>query len=289
MENEVIRRLSRQEVLYDSEVQNGNFILSHLFLVRVNNKISIEMLKQACNFWVKRHPFLRAKIQRNSENSNERFFVHMAQSDAFTFNNVEMLEEHSPGSTLKQVMDKDAVELFDLSKGPLWRIKWVKLEGADESLVTANHALVLTVQHTIGDGRNIYEIGLQLLKIIANLLENTNKKCVEMDENCVEHSLNSNEELAEQKQIQFEHEIIDHDTRNRNPALFAGHVDNPKGRFQYVCLEPAKMKKLITAVKTRSKNSKLTSVLGTVLSLAWRNIFKRLGVEDPLINFSTLF
>jgi hypothetical protein len=49
----------------------------------------------------------------------------------------------------------------------------------DESRENSNHALILTVQHTIGDGRNCYEIGVQLLNIIGALLEG--QECAEMD------------------------------------------------------------------------------------------------------------
>jgi hypothetical protein len=285
MENELIRRLGCQEVLYDTEVQNGNFILSRVFVVHTEtaNEISLDLLKQACGFWIKRHPFLRAKIQRNPENETERFFVHMAKSDAFAFNNVEMLEEKRPSLTWRDVMDKEAIELFDLSKGPLWRIKWVKLELEDNRLLeNANHALILTVQHSIGDGRNCYEIGVQLLNIVGALLEN--KSCVEMDESVVEHSLYSNDELAEHKKIQFEHEKDDHDHESRQSKLISGNADQPEGRFQLFCLESSKMKKLLTAVKTNSANSKLASVLATVLCIAWRNLFKKIGVEDIPLN-----
>jgi hypothetical protein len=98
--------------------------------------------------------------------------------------------------------------------------------------------------------------------------------------------LYTNEELAEQRRIQFELEKEDHDHQSRKSGLIVGKSDKPEGRFQFFCLESSKTKRLIASVKTKSTNSKLTSVLATVLCVAWRNLFKRFGVADvPLDKF----
>jgi hypothetical protein len=262
--------------MYDNETENGNFVLTRVFLVDIkSDEIPLDLVRRACAFWARRHPFLRAKIHR-TDNYLERYFVELDESDAFKFDNVQVLDEAESSARWLEIMDSEIVTRFDMDKDPLWKLKFVRLAKGEVDL-NYNYAMILTTQHSIGDGRNCYEIGVQLLNILGALLEG--KVCGEMSD-VVEESLFTSEELFAQKAIKFELEVSGHDELNRSPKAFNSQVDQPHGRLQYFCLDAVKMKKLLAKVKSSSKCSKLTSVLGAILSLALRNLYEKHNADD---------
>jgi hypothetical protein len=286
MENKnIIRKLARQEVLYDNEVHHNNLVLTRVFLIQVapqrHQLFTLDLIKQACTFWIKRHPLLRAEIQRSTQEGQdyERFFVYMDEARAFKLNNVELLEETEDIKWIN-VMDKDKATLFDMSTGPMWRLKFIKLRDTDT--LGYNYAFLLTTQHPIGDGRNCYEIGVQLLNIVGALLDG--RQCAEMDESVVEHPLFNVDDLLEQKQIPFEHENIELDEENRESVKLVNYeAENPDFGFQRFCLPTDKSRLLKDKVKANS-SAKMSSVLLTVISAAFKSLYIRHGVDDIPLN-----
>ena len=215
----IIRRLSNQEILYDNEAYEHNLLLSRVFLIdigigiaRGGNEVTLDLLKSAATHWVQRHPILGAEVLRNTQNPMERYFIKMSSTQLFRFNNIELIDK--PDVEWKQVMDLEIITDFDMSTGPLWRMKFIKL-GCKEGK-NYNHALILTTQHSIGDGRNCYELGVQFLNIVAALLDQTD--CAEMN-GTVEHSLYTHDELLMQRELKFERGIKEHDTDSRDSRL----------------------------------------------------------------------
>ena len=151
---------------------------------------------------------------------------------------------------------------MDQEKGPLWRIKLVKLIPEPEK--DQNYAMIVSTGHTIGDGRNIYEISVQLLNIVAALLEN--QICSEMDESVIEHSLFTNEELIKINDLKFEpSEVSEHDEKNRTAKNFSIPIENGENKFQNFFLDSGKLNGLIAKMKLNAKEAKLTNVLLTII------------------------
>jgi hypothetical protein len=185
----VLRKLSRLEWIFDEEVKNKNAILPRIFLVDIPDvQLDLGVIKKACVYWAKRHPFLRAEILRNQAEQS-KYFVRMNEEVAFKFENVKLYDE----SNWEQVLEADLDEPFDLEHGHLWTLKVVRVDQ-NEQKVDFNYAFIFKTQHSITDGRNAYEVFRQYLNILGSLLEN--KTCTEMDESVVEDSENSIDQLA---------------------------------------------------------------------------------------------
>ena len=92
--SEIIRKLTKLEVIYDNELHHGNLICTRAFLVDLAGKavITLPLLKQACAYWAKHNPLLSAEIRRNPMNETDRFFVKMNESDLLPMNNVDIEE-----------------------------------------------------------------------------------------------------------------------------------------------------------------------------------------------------
>jgi hypothetical protein len=280
MEGEIIRKLSKVEIMYDNEVHHNNLVLTRVFLVQVTAEVSLDLLKRAATFWAKRHPFLRAEIKRTPD-EYERYFVHLSNEKAFKFDNVEFLAENETTKWM-DIMDRDKATLFNMNEGPLWRLKFIKLARTEHNL-DYNHAFILTTQHPIGDGRNCYEIGVQFLNIVAALLEN--KTCDEMNENVIEHSRFTCDELIAQRGLTYEHEIVEHDEDNRDSKkLFNAAAENPQYGFEYYCLKADRMSELKLKVKENAKRAKMASVLAVLLGTAFKSLYRKHGVDDIPLN-----
>lgn len=274
---EIIRKLGKYESYYDYEVSNRNFYLTRSLLVNLTKGvIGKDLLKEACKYWAKRNPLLQAEIFRAENNRNEKYFVTIRnQEDFFNFNNVEIIETYD---TLKwkEVMDQEIIAPFDLTKGPLWRLKVIKLINNDAENIGFNHVFILTSQHSIGDGRSMFTLSIQLLDIIGALIEN--RKCPEMDS--IEQSLFSVEDFIKQKT--FEINLSDEvklDDENRIPDCFGDQVSGTHGKMEYFALESEKLSKLLKKTKENCKNAKLTGVLQTLIALALKNIYKKYECE----------
>jgi hypothetical protein len=276
MEEKIIRRLSKLEIIYDNEAFFNNMILARVFLIDVSHgEMTFDLLRKACTFWIKRHPLLRAKILRTNIET-ERFFVELDDSEAFKLDNIEVLNE-SQSQKWIDIMTRDQKMGFDMNKGPLWRLKIVKLSNSDN--LNYNYAMFLTTQHSIGDGRNCYEIGVQLLNILAALLEN--KTCEEMNENVIEDSLFTSEELFEKSGVKLEPAKSEHDQNNRDSVkLTCDNIQDPSHRFKYYCLKAEKFTKFQSQVKSNTNGAKTTSVFLVLVSVAFKKVFKKLRIVD---------
>ena len=282
MHTNIIRKLSPHECLYDNETFHKNLNLTRVFLCQLTTgEVTLDLLKRAAIFWVRRHPLLAAEIKRNSENQLDRYFVKRNDATVFQFDNIQLLDE-TDSLKWMDVMNSEILTKFDMDRDPLWLIKCVRLNSSTSS--DYNLALIFTTQHSIADGRCCYEIGVQYLNIIAALIEN--KHCDEMDPDVVEHSLLTNAELLASKQIKSGLPDIEQDQRNRHPKAFG--IQNTttedsavhSGKLECFYFEADELKKILAKVKSSSKSSKLTSVLSTVFCLAFKTLYKRYAVDD---------
>jgi hypothetical protein len=275
----ILRTLSRIEGIFDEEIKHRNMILPRIFLVDIANvDLDLELVKRACVYWVRRHPFLRAEIQRNDE-QRVKHFVSLDESVAFAFNNVKMFT----ASAWEPIVDDDLAEPFELSHTPLWTLKVVKLTEQPAS-TNYNYAFVFKTQHSITDGRNAYEVFRQYLNILGALIEN--RICAEMDSSVVEHSAFTIEEMAykicsKEKAMAIGMEKKNTlDRENRITSAFIDPSAEPQDKFQHFYLSSETQKQLFAKLKSNAKNAKLTGVVSTIVCLALKNLYTKHGAAD---------
>ena len=279
----VLRKLGRIEFAFDSEFhQHGSMILPRAFLVHLVDGFSIdlELIKRACVFWARRHPFLRAQVWRH-ENGREKYFVKLDQSEAFKFENVKLFEIDRHDDWL-QLLDKDLAEEFPSSDRPLWTLKVIRIRSGVSAVNDFNYVFIFKAQHSITDGRNAFELLRQLLNIIAALIKG--RVCAEMDEGVVEHSPLTTEDIIYKNKLD---EGVSHtpnaqiDRVNRITSLFGNEEAQPANMFRIFCTNEHRLKRLFAAkIKANAQNAKLTSVLSTVVCLAFKNLYKKHKVSD---------
>jgi hypothetical protein len=278
----ILRKMSRLESIFDEEVKNHNMILPRIFLVSIPGvELELVLVKQACVYWARRHPFLRAEIFRN-EADQTKYFVKMSDDLAFKFDNVNMYVD----TEWERIVDDDLAELFDLSRGPLWTLKVIRILPADRQL-DYNYAFVFKTQHSITDGRNAYEVFRQYLNILGALLQH--KVCVEMDESVVEDSAFNIEELAyrvvsAEAMASFDPTKSDLDRESRITSAFIEESARPENKFQHFYFDSEKQRLLLAKIKSRARNAKLTSVISTVVCLAFKNLYVKYNVGDIPLN-----
>ena len=153
-------------------------------------ELSLELLHKACAFLIKRHALLRATIERQLSvdpssgrtllHTDSSYFVPVRSHDPFEFTNVELIESHEEAapdvehSWSQQLTVSELRRPLDVHNGPLWRLKVIK------RLTSATYAFIFTFSHVIADGRNMNTIVVELLNILAALMDD--KQCVEMSE-----------------------------------------------------------------------------------------------------------
>lgn len=126
------------------------------------------LLNQIIRQWMSLHPLLRAKIERIDEAS---YFVldQSTDSDDDWMENVKYLSIQ-PGSEPEKVFDDVSWLLCEkeLGSGYCNRLLWslVILELCKESTIAKEYEIILTMNHTISEGRNSHVLLLQLLDLI---------------------------------------------------------------------------------------------------------------------------
>ena len=286
--SKVIRKLGNDECLYDNEILNENFLLTHAFRTKVSKKYQVdhELVKKALQIWVKRHPLLQSYIHRTQDIESTkskvltpRYFAYLNKS-LDEYNNVEISETKDSNKWI-EVIESELKIQFGLENEPLWRIKIIKLLDDDKKQESDHYDFIITVHHSIGDGRNIYAIMIQFLDILGCLLEG--KTCEAMNGE-VEHSTHTMEEMAEAYRSKPDYkyskveEFIDNVT-HRTPSSI-GNPNGVCGRFVGVCTESAKLQKLIKKMKKMAPECKLTSLLAGIFCMAYKKACQKHDVSD---------
>lgn len=299
---EILRKLSRCETHFDIELLKYNSVfLTRTFLVDFKSEVVDlrDLLLRACAYWVKRHPFLAAQIHRSD---TERFFVKM--SNPFRFDNVEFSETTNPDEW-RSVMENEMNTRFDMSQGPLWRLKAIRIRSSQVDDEITKYAFVFTTQHSITDGRNAVEIFIQLMNILGNESRKTKYFCLfvvyqytgalienkldKIEDDVVEESRFTLEQLAEaslDKDCELKPVISNLERTNRITSYFADPKAHPRSQFQCFNTPAHKFKKLLGQMKLNAPGAKLTSLLTTVICLAFKNLYNKYHVDDiPVSRF----
>jgi amino acid adenylation domain-containing protein len=126
--------------------------------LHLRGPLRIEALRQALRELVLRHETLRTTIDRtgSEQHISSGFPIYIAaelmgESDFSRFTEAERKRQ------LEHVQRREARQLFDLEKGPLWHAHLITREKND-------HVLLFTIHHIIADGRSLgillHELGI---------------------------------------------------------------------------------------------------------------------------------
>ncbi|CAF1101580.1 unnamed protein product [Brachionus calyciflorus] len=284
---QVIRKLGEYESFYDYEVINGNLYLTRAMLVNLKkSEIDLNLLKKACSYWCKRNPLLQAQIFRGDANKYDRNFVKFSDEEKFyKFDNVELITTNDP-QKWKEIMDREVIFPFDLNTDPLWRLKVLKL--VDNPETEFNYVLILTSQHTFGDGRNLFTLIVQLLNILSALIEE--KTCPEMLS--IKLSEQTAEEMIKSKNFIFGEDNGENqfDKISRRPLCFGDKINGQHGKMEYFTIPNETLKKLISKMKENNRKAKLTGVITGLVALSQKNLQEKYNckVDSNRVQFLCL-
>ena len=111
--------------------------------LRLKGDLDLEALRSSFQAMIDRHEILRTTFQQDGDHAVQL----IAPATAFSLQ-VQALD-HAPGADLepllKRQVEEETQRPFDLEKGPLLRVKLLRLASRE-------HALVLTLHHSIADG-----------------------------------------------------------------------------------------------------------------------------------------
>ncbi|CAF0843296.1 unnamed protein product [Brachionus calyciflorus] len=282
---QMIRKLGESECLYDHEVIHGNLYLTRTFLVHVKKgDINMNLARKACSFWCSKNPLLKAQIFRSDLSKYDRYFVKYDNEILFEkFKNVKLITSEDEFEW-KELMDREIVTPFDLKKDPLWRLLIIKL--LNQKNLEFNYAFILTTQHTIGDGRNIFTLGIEFLNILSKLVEDENFNLIEESK----ISKFSAEDLIESKKFIFGEEKNENifDNLNRGLECFGDKLNGQHGKMEYFKIPKEKLEKLKLIMKNHSRHSKLSGIISGLIFLGQKNIMKKFNIKQQRCQFIIL-
>ena len=284
----VIRKLGDTESLYDHEVLHNTFLLSRALITRVPKSypaITEENVKHSLKSWIKRNPLLQATIHRTNtyEIKSSKYFVYTDKTpDEYT--NLDMVELED---RLKwpEIVENELRTPLDNVNGPLWRMKVLKTPS-DEKSDENEYIFVFTSHHAIADGRNCYDLMLQFLNILSAHLEKTT---AEKEEEKVQEAKHCMEELVHDFQARSDY--VSKPTE-KSPAKFIhripdgiGNKENGlHGRMDYFSVDKVVLTRLLAKMKLKASQAKLTSLLMSILCLAYKKTCIAYEVTDIPMN-----
>ena len=269
--------------------------MSRVFITSIPNRFTIDrnILDKPLRRWIKNNVLLQSTIYRTQkfEIKSPKYFVH-TKKPIEEYNNVEIQDTESNLKWM-ELIEKELQTGFDCD-GPLWRLKILKL--IDQNGTCNEYYFIFTSHHSIGDGRNCYELMLQFLNILGNFLEGVQIDDDDDDQvRSVEETPHSLEELVTTYQAQSNYKSTTKEvhTQDENIHRLPSNVGNKEAtvhtRLICIFLESIKLSNLMKSLKLRAPKAKLTSFLLTSLCLAYKKTCIEFNVADmTLENFQIL-
>src|SRR5262249_3102396 len=144
------KRVSRDEALPLSFAQQRLWFLAQLepenafynspLAVRLKGELSLDALEQTLSELLRRHEVLRTSFV--AEQGKPRQVVGPV---AVPLTVIDLSQESDQEATVREIAAREAAQPFDLSNGPLLRVKLVQLSSDD-------HVLLFTMHHIVSDG-----------------------------------------------------------------------------------------------------------------------------------------
>lgn len=130
------------------------------YSIKFKGNLSIEAFEYALNTLVHRHESLRASFCSDGTYMN----IHKDFKIEISHNNISQLTVNEKEKSIETIVDEEVNSLFDLVKGPLFKVKLIKI-GDLENIV------ILTHHHIIGDGLSINIIIEELSLLYSAFIE----------------------------------------------------------------------------------------------------------------------
>jgi hypothetical protein len=145
-----LQRVSRDEALPLSFAQQRLWFLAQLepesafynssLAVRLKGALRLPALEQALAELLRRHEVLRTSFV--TEQGKPRQVIDLV---ALPLEVVDLSKESEPEVAVREIAAREAAQAFDLSHGPLLRVKVLRLSEQE-------HVLLLTMHHIVSDG-----------------------------------------------------------------------------------------------------------------------------------------
>jgi amino acid adenylation domain-containing protein len=134
---------AQQRLWFIDQLEPGNVIYNCPGAVRVEGQLNLEALERAINEIVRRHEVLRTRIEvkegKPAQVIDEWKYQRIEVEDLTSLSGEKREEEAG------RMAQEEAVTGFDLSRGPLLRVKVLKLEEE-------RHVALYTMHHIVSDG-----------------------------------------------------------------------------------------------------------------------------------------
>lgn len=137
--------LSHQQrrVWFLSKLSPGSNAYNIPLDIRLRGELSPKKLKESLLAVASKHEILRSRVEERDGVAfleiSEDFVV------PYEFHDLSTLSKRKKEDELKELKRKNAASLFDLFRGPMWRVLLVKVDEAD-------YSFLLTAHHLISDG-----------------------------------------------------------------------------------------------------------------------------------------
>ncbi|HSE17009.1 MAG TPA: amino acid adenylation domain-containing protein [Pyrinomonadaceae bacterium] len=140
---EVPLSFAQQRLWFLDQLEPGTPVYNIATGMRMIGPLDVAAFEQAITEIIRRHEILRTTIL--TIDGHPQPVVAEAQSFRLPVTALDVLDVDARESEARQIAEAEAEEPFDLSTGPLFRIKLLRMDDAD-------HIVLLTMHHIIGDG-----------------------------------------------------------------------------------------------------------------------------------------
>lgn len=135
------------------------------YSIKFKGNLIIAALEYAVNTLVHRHECLRASFSSDGINMN----IHKDFKIEMPHENISQLAANEKEKSIETIVDEEVNSLFDLVKGPLFKVKLIKVDDLENIVLLTHH-------HIIGDGLSINIIVEELSLLYSAFLEKTTPK-----------------------------------------------------------------------------------------------------------------
>ena len=271
-----LQRVSREQKLPLSFAQQRLWFLDQLepdsafynipTAVYLTGHLDIAALEQTLNELIRRHEVLRTTFSV-SEGEPPQQRIHPPQLLTLAPTDLSTLSEVERQSTLVQLVRDEAVRPFDLSRGPLLRVRLLRLSAEE-------HVLGVTMHHIISDGWSLGVLVREVATLYEAYLEGEASPLAELPVQYADYALWQREWLTgavlEQQLSYWREQLAD------IPAVIELPTDRPRPPVQthrgahYPFRFPLALAEALTQQCRRSGVTLFMGLLGAFHTLLWR-------------------
>ncbi|MEC5271177.1 non-ribosomal peptide synthetase [Caldifermentibacillus hisashii] len=133
---------AQQRLWFISQLTSQSSIYNIPWALKLNGKLQVDALEKSINDMVVRHESLRTIIKE--ENGQARQIVVPPRDSKLEINDLSNMEEIIRLKEVERITEEEATKDFDLSVGPLFQVKLLKLSDNE-------HIFLCTMHHIISD------------------------------------------------------------------------------------------------------------------------------------------